>query len=238
MWGDGMRVKLSSIDIREVLHFLGWRGSPVEPELLDQLRTLCIQALENIEPRVAIRRFALDENAAPIGMGVQPIGRDVEAMLAPCDEAILLAATLGASSERLILREQAKNGAQAVLMDAVLSAAIESVCDQVQAQLEQEMAAQGKFLTDRFSPGYGDMPVAQSRDICEALDASRAIGLTVSRSGIMIPRKSVTAVIGISAAPVVRRPSGCAGCAAQRTCAFSKVNPMGADAAATADGVK
>ena len=42
---------------------------------------------------------------------------------------MLLAATLGAESERLLLRMQAKDAAQALLLDAVLSAAIEAVLD-------------------------------------------------------------------------------------------------------------
>ncbi len=58
--------------------------------------------------------------------------------------------------------------------------------------------AQALYLTDRFSPGYGDMPLAQSGQICEVLNTGRSIGLTVSQSGILMPRKSVTAVLGIS----------------------------------------
>ena len=66
------------------------------------------------------------------------------------------------------------------------------------------------------------MPLAQTREICEVLGAQRAIGLTVSAGGVMIPRKSVTAVMGISNAPVVRRPTGYEGCAARETCALRR----------------
>ena len=151
-----------------------------------------------------------------------PKGNDVRAMLAPCREAVLLAATLGAESERLLLRMQAKDAAQALLLDAVLSAAIEAVLDAREEALRGELAAQGRYLTDRFSPGYGDMPLAQMREICEVLGAQRAIGLTVSAGGVMIPRKSVTAILGISDVPVARRPAGCEGCAARETCALRR----------------
>ena len=108
------------------------------------------------------------------------------------------------------------------MLDAVLSAAIEAVLDAREEALRGELAVQGRYLTDRFSPGYGDMPLAQTREICEVLGAQRAIGLTVSAGGVMIPRKSVTAILGISDVPVARRPAGCEGCAARETCALRR----------------
>ena len=171
---------------------------------------------------MAERRFPLAPDGSLAGTSMTPKGNDVRAMLAPCREAVLLAATLGAESERLLLRMQAKDAAQALLLDAVLSAAIEAVLDAREEALRGELAAQGRYLTDRFSPGYGDMPLAHTREICEVLGAQRAIGLTVSAGGVMIPRKSVTAILGISDVPVARRPAGCEGCAARETCALRR----------------
>ena len=178
--------------------------------------------LREVRPRMAERRFPLAPDGSLAGTSMTPKGNDVRAMLAPCREAVLLAATLGAESERLLLRMQAKDAAQALLLDAVLSAAIEAVLDAREEALRGELAAQGRYLTDRFSPGYGDMPLAQTREICEVLGAQRAIGLTVSAGGVMIPRKSVTAILGISDVPVARRPAGCEGCAARETCALRR----------------
>ena len=151
-----------------------------------------------------------------------PQGKDVREMLSACHETVLLAATLGADSERMLLRAQTKSAADALILDAVLSAAIEAVCDRMEETLREKLAAQALYLTDRFSPGYGDMPLAQSGQICEVLNAGRSIGLTVSQSGILMPRKSVTAVLGISRTQVLRRPKGCEGCSARQTCAFAR----------------
>ncbi|MGN0997753.1 MAG: methionine synthase [Candidatus Ventricola sp.] len=217
-----MPERMTDIPLREALHFLGWRGTPLDDELLDQLRAQIRLARESVRPRVATRRFALEPGGMLCGTRFLPQGSDVRAMLAPCGEAVLMAATLGAASERLLLRAQARSAGEAVLMDAVLSAAIEAVCDEAEDVLRAGLAAQGKFLTDRFSPGYGDMPLEQTRSICSVLDTGRTIGLTVSQNGIMIPRKSVTAILGISDAPVKRRPSGCEGCAAKARCALRR----------------
>ena len=217
-----MDAELLQIPLREALHFLGWRGTPVDAPLLAQIRDLCDLAVREVRPRMAERRFPLAPDGSLAGTSMTPKGNDVRAILAPCREAVLLAATLGAESEQLLLRMQAKDAAQALLLDAVLSAAIEAVLDAREEALRRELAAQGRYLTDRFSPGYGDMPLAQMREICEVLSAQRTIGLTVSAGGVMIPRKSVTAIMGISRTPVERRPSGCAGCAARATCALRR----------------
>lgn len=217
-----MDAELLQIPLREVLHFLGWRGTPVDAPLLAQIRDLCDLAVREVRPRMAERRFPLAPDGSLAGTSMTPQGDDVRAMLAPCREAVLLAATLGAESERLLLRMQAKDAAQALVLDAVLSAAIEAVLDAREEALRGELAVQGRYLTDRFSPGYGDMPLAQTREICEVLGAQRAIGLTVSAGGVMIPRKSVTAILGISDVPVARQPAGCEGCAARETCALRR----------------
>lgn len=217
-----MQVRLGQVPLTEALHFLGWRGAPVEDALIEQIRGMISLVQECVQPRLVTGRFALDADGALDGTSFCPQGSDVRAMLAPCREAVLLAATLGAQSERLLLKEQARSDVGAVLLDAVLSAAIESVCDEAERSLRSRLAAQGLYLTDRFSPGYGDMPMRQTREICEVLATGRTIGLTVSSSGIMIPRKSVTAILGISGQPVARRASGCAICAARDTCALRR----------------
>ncbi len=50
----------------------------------------------------------------------------------------------------------------------------------------------------RFSPGYGDCPLSAQRSIVNSvLNATRLIGLTVTPTSLLIPTKSVTAVIGL-----------------------------------------
>lgn len=217
-----MQVSLNEIPIVEVLHFLGWRGSPIDAELLRQIRRIIDSALGTICPRIAIRRFVLEQDLSLRGTTFSPAGEDVKTMLSGCTEAVLLAATLGAESERFLLQIQARSSSDALLADAVLSAAIEAVCNEAENALRSQIEKRQQYLTDRFSPGYGDMPMAQSREICEVLSAGREIGLTVSSSGIMIPRKSVTAVMGISMSPVKRRASACESCSSAATCPLNR----------------
>lgn len=52
-------------------------------------------------------------------------------------------------------------------------------------------------LTPRFSPGYGDVPLEVSQEIIEVLNADKYIGLSITRSGMMSPVKSITAFAGV-----------------------------------------
>ena len=205
-----MRTEIQQISLREVLHFLGWHGSPLEPQWISTLHALCERVKKEVHPRVIFRRFPIESGGRLQGTNWAARGEDARAWLASCEETVLFAATLGAESERMLLREQAVSAEGALLLDAVLSAAIESVCDDAENQLRREAEASGKYLTDRFSPGYGDFSIEHQRDIARELDTARRLGLTVTESLMLAPMKSVTAVIGVS------RREGCtaSGCAA------------------------
>ncbi len=97
---------------------------------------------------------------------------------------------------------------------------METGCDEA----EKAIAARfpDKFLTDRFSPGYGDLPLSLQRALCAALDSQRRLGVTVTESLLMVPMKTVSAVIGLADTPQPARVRGCAFCARRETCTFRK----------------
>ena len=101
--------------------------------------------------------------------------------------------TLGLQVDELIRSAEVSDMAGAVILDRFASDFAEQLCDQVQA----ELAAKHGELTTRFSPGYGDFPLAAQHDILKLLNAGKAIGLFATDSGVLIPGKSVTAVVGI-----------------------------------------
>jgi cobalamin-dependent methionine synthase I len=57
--------------------------------------------------------------------------------------------------------------------------------------------AADETLTPRFSPGYGDFPLSYQRVLIDLLDAPRVLGVSVTPSDLLVPVKSVTAVVGI-----------------------------------------
>lgn len=74
----------------------------------------------------------------------------------------------------------------------------------------------------RFSPGYGDLPLSLQNDLLDLLDAPRRVGLTASASHILLPRKSVTAILGVADGPIEKTIRSCLGCPAHGSCQYRK----------------
>ena len=85
----------------------------------------------------------------------------------------------------LLRAGQARWMARAALLDACGSAWVEAGCDGAQAEISARFP--GLHPTDRFSPGYGDLPLSLQRDICGALDAPRRLGVQVTDSLLLNP---------------------------------------------------
>ena len=138
-------------------------------------------------------------------------------VLADCHTAAVLVCTLGAEFDLWLRQVQMRDMARAAMLDALGSAYVEAGCDAAEDAIRARFP--GMHLTDRFSPGYGDFPLAAQMELAEFAGAVR-IGVTVTPSLLMNPQKSVTAVIGIADTPQPARVRGCAHCALRGRCSF------------------
>ncbi|MCL2696727.1 MAG: hypothetical protein FWE74_01445 [Oscillospiraceae bacterium] len=129
-------------------------------------------------------------------------GEDIKTHVKGCGEIIIFAATLGFQADELIRRTEAYDMAGAVVLDALASELIEKACDEA----EVEIRAKYKKITARFSPGYGDFPLEVQGGLLLFLGAKKRIGLYANENNLLIPRKSVTAVIGVKT-QVVKPPA-------------------------------
>jgi len=214
-----IEAKLTKLNENEILMYLGYRGQEYPPEVEKQIGR-CIEAVQKAAlPRLIWRRLSLNEGAVP---GLPLPGNDIRDLLKDCREAVLMAVTLGSGLERLLMQQEVTDMADAVIMDACASTAVENVADHFETDLREELQKEGLFLTDRFSPGYGDLPLSVQKRFCAVLDTERKIGLSVSPTMLLIPRKSVTAVLGISDVPKTLRKRGCESCSMFRDCAYRK----------------
>lgn len=212
---------LSSPLIEEALRYLGAADAPetLRRQVAGEAETLSAQ----FRPRHVCKVCELDFQGEEIflcGTAVVLKGGTALKMLAQCHRAALLACTLGARFDLALTAVQARDMARAVILDACGSALVEQGCDEAEKELSARFP--GQYLTDRFSPGYGDLPLELQRDICAALDTPRRLGLHVTESLLLNPVKSVTAVIGLSDRPQMARIRGCAYCQMRERCTLRK----------------
>lgn len=207
----------------EVLRYLGYRGAQPD-EMVEQNLDRCITELQSAAaPKSVFQAFELShlaEGTMKTG-GVLIRSKNLARTLKGCTSVYLMAATLGVAVDRLITRASAVRISDAVLYQAAAAAMIEAYCDEVNDTLREEAERVGLYCRPRFSPGYGDFRIEHQRDISRLLDTPRKIGLTVTESCLLVPIKSVTAVIGLSNSPQPCHRKGCEECSKQ-DCAFRR----------------
>ena len=210
------------LNVDEALRYLGAAGSG-DTALRSQVERQAARLTGLVRPRYWYRVVSAIHEKDGVHLpeaGLVLPGRTAALMLEECGQAALLACTLGTQFDSLLRTEQARDMAQAVILDACGSAWVEAGCDQAEEELHRRFP--GKYLTDRFSPGYGDLPLTVQPELCRALDAQRRLGLCVTGSLLHNPAKSVTAVIGLADRPQKRRIRGCAYCSMNQTCMLRK----------------
>ncbi len=210
----------------EILRYLGHRSQKLDPQT-EHLLDTCIHAMTTtVKPRFCYSIFPVkhgDDLSLPACNLYLP-GQSIQKHLVGCSQCVLLGATLGIEADNLIRIAEAESMTKAVILDAVATQMIEELCDCAEEELRQMAEENRLHLTSRFSPGYGDLPITLQSRISEILDTPRKIGLTVTEQSLMIPRKSVTAIIGLSSNPCQTTHHNCAECSLYERCQFRKEN--------------
>ena len=209
--------KPQAIDLAQAARYFGARGGA--DEATQALLERCAAPLLAAATPRAVWREGSVNSLTEAGI-LQ--GSDVMRHLQGCTSAVLLAVTLGPGADAQIRRAGVGDLAAEVASDALGSALAEQAADAAEAALRQWAAGQGKYLTGRYSPGYGDWPIAVQSLLAAALDTARRAGLCVTDSDLMTPRKSITAVLGVSDHPVKGHLAGCGHCVLRTRCEYRK----------------
>ena len=182
-------------DKKEILRYAMLPSFAPRPEELPLEE--CLNAAKGAARcRAVWRRYPLGWEKEALDLGfARTESRDLRRHLAGCDEILLFACTAGTEMDRRIARAKLQSPAKGLLMHAIGAQQVEGGCDRLCARLAEQFP--DRQLTDRFSPGYGDLPLEMQRDVMAALDCGRTVGITLTDSLLMTPSKSVTAIIGM-----------------------------------------
>ena len=211
---------MDEINWTEARRYLGLKREV--PELEEKLRQAGELLLSTARPRGVWRRFPLSRSGKQLSFaGIQTESHALSTHLEGCREVCLLAVTLGVEADRLLERLTLTDAALAVMVQACAAALLESCCDRYEEAIAAEASTEKLFLRPRFSPGYGDLPLALQAPLLRALEGEKRIGLTVTGGDMLVPTKSVTAVIGLSSHAGVCHAKGCATCN-KKDCHFQR----------------
>lgn len=213
------------LDRKEVLRYLGYRNQELTPEmdaLIDEMREE-IQALARYKYTYKIVNLVRDEEGkVALKEGILPLlGENIQRHLAQSEKAVVLAATLGFAVEQRLNYYSKTDLTRNFILDSCGTQMIEEVCDGIEEEVKEKLGP-GYHYTFRYSPGYGDYPIEVNNQLVLFLDGFKKIGLSVTDSHLLLPRKSVTAIMGIQTVPFVEEFDRCAACLARSYCRFRK----------------
>lgn len=185
-----------TIETKDIIRYLRMDSAQPDPALSQRILALRKPADDAMRPARIWKRFPLSDNRIVSGGHTLPVTGMLSAHLKGCQEVYLVCGTLGAGFDALLRKVSATSGADALIVQAIGTAAIERLMDSIEDEINGELTA-GESITSRYSPGYGDFPLSEQRTVLTLLDASRKAGVSLTDTMLMVPSKSVSAVIGI-----------------------------------------
>ena len=152
-----------------------------------------------IEARGLYRTFKVikDKNGPP-GVEGSPglfFGKKIASLIQECDYVSLILTTIGDALPDRATEIQKKEPTDAYYLEHVGGWMADYLADRVDERIVRECNKHGYTTTMRYSPGYGDWTLDAQPELIRLVEAEK-IGVILTDSKIMIPRKSVSAALG------------------------------------------
>ena len=178
------------IDDSQIRRYLKLYGRAPGAALEERIRAMREAAAGAMRPARVWRRF--DDIFAAGGSESASLRKHLDG----CHAVYLVCTTIGAMFDALQRRRAAASASDAFILQAIGAAAIEAWTDETELEIRRALLP-GETLVQRYSPGYGDFPLAAQRTLLGLLDAPRTVGVSLTDTLLMVPSKSVSAVIGV-----------------------------------------
>jgi len=186
---------LTAIDLSETRRYAGLNKAEFPNKLLEDA---CFEAQMLVQAKGVWELYEYNPITSTISASPDYLltGKKITAYLKEAKKVAVLAVTIGEALEAAISEHFSKgNYAYAVLLDAAGTTAVEMAADQMNKAINQQANKLGFNTLSRFSPGYGDWNITEQPAVLE-LAYGQTTGIQVTESCMLVPRKSVTAVIG------------------------------------------
>lgn len=206
-------------DMHEIIRYLGYKTP--EYDIVKYTSDCIIECCDILSYNVCYGEFpvTITDNATVDFSYIKTESHSLAKHLNGCEKAIIFGATIGVELDRLINKYGRLSPIKALVFQAIGAERIEALCDTFCQDTKNDYPDLN--LTSRFSPGYGDLNLNMQPDIFRVLDCSKKIGLTLNKSLLMSPSKSVTAIIGLTKEKTEKCEKKCNGCS-NSNCEFRR----------------
>ena len=184
----------------EMIRYMGQNKSEATKEIFDLVDDSFKVVEKNLMFKSCYRRFKIElRDNYEVDLGFRKVNSTgLFRNLQHCKEIYIFVATLGFGIDRQIKKYSNISPVKSLSFQGIGSGLIEDYCNYLNDYIRKIEEKKGNILKPRFSPGYGDLPLDLQKDIFKELDVTKKIGVVLNESLLMIPSKSVSAIIGIT----------------------------------------
>lgn len=216
-----------SLEKKEVLRRVGIRGrSHLRKNVTGLLDEVLAQVNDQhlLEPVVAYEFYAVTgvhQDALSLGNDTVLHGSLLSSAFSSAVELVVVVCTIGSRLEEQVTayfkRDEPLRG---LLLDGIGSAAVDSLTQEVCQFVTREASVRGGQVSSPLNPGMSGFSLSEQWPLFQLVPAE-AIGVSLTSSGLMVPRKSVSMVYGIGQEmPRLTLPEVCAHCSLGGTCPY------------------
>lgn len=188
-----INLKELRLESSEILRYMGWKKKMPGDEAYDsfvvEIEEKINEILLRISPKFEYTYVNIEENMELCEKLF--VGESINRFICDQKGVFLAVATLGFQFENLLKSAGTGEASQLLMLEAIGTELVEKLMDYIEADIKSKT---NSTKSSRFSPGYGDWEISHQQIILDFLRADR-IGVYLNESNLMIPRKSVTAVV-------------------------------------------
>jgi cobalamin-dependent methionine synthase I len=205
-----------ALDIEEVKRYLKYEGhfDDVTQNNVDKALKLL---KKHVKPKYVIKYFPIKTENNIIELENSTIiwnSKNLAEHLKDCHGVVLVLASLGLEIDKEIKKLEIIDIGLAYILNALAVEYLEKYLDYIQ---NNNINVNGN-LTSRYSIGYGDLNIEYQDEMIKVLDGTKLIGVSVLETHIMVPSKSVSAIIGVSKKDVSSDLKKCSNCLSNGKC--------------------
>jgi len=215
------------LKIGEVLRRQGFRGhSKIRPEI----KSLILELLATVESAHLLEPAAVYEYYKVTWMSPNQVsleddkaiqGSLIHTIFPEAKELAIVVCTIGPKLEKQVTHYSKSGEAlRGMILDGIGSAAVDMLAPEACRIIASEASSHGHQTSSPVSPGWPGLPLTEQWNLFELVN-TQEIGVSLTASGIMVPRKSVSMVIGIGPQMTTwTQAEVCARCSLRKTCPY------------------
>lgn len=198
-----------TLSVNSLIKLLGYNQTSVPLPVIESIEKILPKVKNVLIPKGGFKLFnsqsvIFNKDSFIVKNEIFDCGRIIASNFKGCDSLAILTTTLGDKISDKI-RDLMDDGdfLSGFILDKIASEIVEQYADKIEIMISQLIQNYNMSITNRYSPGYCGWDVKEQQKIFSLLPKDFC-GINLTESSLMIPIKSVSAVIGIGKNAVKR----------------------------------